>query len=65
MEAQIGEKLNLGWTIGEEVLFSQVLTSRREKCRAITEACVLGFARQNLKNIKAQMTEAGFITDYL
>ena len=41
-----GQTLNIGWTIGEEILFrgenTQGKISRSDTCRAVTEAGVLG-----------------------
>lgn len=51
--AKIGKTLNLGWTVGEEILFkSENNKKRTDICKAATESCVLGIEKHNLSEIK-------------
>ena len=54
--AKKGNTLNIGWTIGEEILFKPEnehgKVTRTDLCRAISDACVLGIEKRNLLNIK-------------
>ena len=38
-------KVSIGWTLGEEVLFSERVKERKETCHAETESCLLGINR--------------------
>jgi hypothetical protein len=42
--------MNIGWTIGEEILFKVggEAVKRKEICRATVESCVLGIEKKNL-----------------
>jgi len=35
-------RVNIGWTVGEEVLFSNSNSVRTENCFSETESCLLG-----------------------
>jgi len=49
----LGNTLNIGWTVGEEILFkSENSKSRNEVCKAVSESCVLGIEKKNLSQIK-------------
>ena len=54
--AKKGNTLNIGWTVGEEILFkgenNEGKVLRSDLCRAISDACVLGIEKRNLLNIK-------------
>jgi len=40
--AKFGEQVGIGWTIGEEILFSKAETAKRcETVRAIGDACLI------------------------
>ena len=50
---QIGTYLNIGWTVGEEILFKNTKKPglkmiRNDNCSAVTESCVLGLEKRNL-----------------
>lgn len=45
---KIGDTLNLGWTVGEEVLFENESRMRQERCIAQDECCLLGVLKKNL-----------------
>ena len=50
---QLGSLLNIGWTVGEEILFKNVKKPgqrilRTDICHAVTESCVLGLEKRNL-----------------
>lgn len=51
-----GLPLNIGWTIGEEILFKpeneQGVSMRSDVCKAYTEAGVLGIEKKNLNLLK-------------
>jgi len=51
---KIGCLLNIGWTVGEEILFGPVKTKKRneEMCKAVTESCLLAVSKDNLAVIK-------------
>jgi len=49
--------MNIGWTLGEEILFkperdenghNQSKNARRETCKASVDSCVLGLEKKNL-----------------
>ena len=54
-----GNVLNIGWTIGEEILFKPDVDNGRPKrtdlCKATTDACVLGIEKKNLTMIKRSL----------
>ena len=53
-EKQLGQILNIGWTVGEEILFrpkendKSVRLRRTDKCTAVAESCVLGIEKKSL-----------------
>jgi CRP-like cAMP-binding protein len=61
--AKKGQTLNIGWTVGEEILFKPEnehgRIQRTDICRASTEACVLGIVKKNLTKIKQTLQEKG------
>jgi hypothetical protein len=49
--------MNIGWTIGEEILFKAGGSGKKsqprvEICKATQESCVLGIEKKNLSIIK-------------
>ena len=59
-----GQTLNLGWTIGEEILFrpdhpSTPSGHRKDTCKAMSEAGVLGIQKENLHLIKNALFDRG------
>lgn len=53
-ERVIGQPLNIGWTIGEEILFKvdSKTIKRKEVCKTYQESCVLGIEKKSLTQIK-------------
>jgi len=60
---KVGSTLNIGWTVGEEILFkpeNEVGRVRRtDTCKAVTDACVLGIEKRSLALIKKTLNERG------
>lgn len=55
---RLGNTINIGWTVGEEILFkSENSKQRKDLCKAATEACVLGIEKKNLSLIKKALGE--------
>ena len=58
-----GQTLNIGWTIGEEILFRPENqfghVERRDTCKALQESGVLGIQKPNLNLIKMALNERG------
>lgn len=51
-DRQVGQALNIGWTVGEEILFKsdkkQTTGQRLERCVSLCESCVLGIEKRSL-----------------
>ena len=62
-DQQVGQILNIGWTVGEEILFkaekSKHTNTRTERCKSVEESCVLGIEKRSLAQIKKQLIEKG------
>ena len=60
-ERVIGKPLNIGWTIGEEILYKveNKTIKRKEICKASVESCVLGVEKKNLTQVKKMLIERG------
>ena len=41
-------KANIGWTLGEEVLYDKQMQIRQESCIAMVESCLLGIQKSKL-----------------
>jgi hypothetical protein len=56
---KLGSLLNLGWTVGEEILFGPVKTKKRneEMCKAVSESCLLAVSKDNLAIIKKTLQD--------
>ena len=54
-----GANLNIGWTIGEEILFKGKKYGRKEICHAAKDSCVLGIEKKNLMQVKKLLYEKG------
>ena len=55
---QILGRVNIGWTIGEELLFEQITKStRQENCFAETECCLLGINKGKLSIVQKELLE--------
>ena len=44
-------RLNLGWTVGEEILFDRSMQIRREHVVAETETCLVAIHKKQLSRI--------------
>lgn len=51
-DSRLGEVLNIGWTVGEEILFDKEAKSRQEKCIGIEETCLVGIERKHFISCK-------------
>jgi hypothetical protein len=56
--------VNIGWTLGEEVLFDRNLQVRQETCYAETESCLLGINKGKLAVLQKTLLEKGNSKDY-
>ena len=65
----IGQPLNIGWTVGEEILFKQDKKAnggmRMEKCKSLCESCVLGIEKRSLAQIKRNLVEKGQAEEFV
>jgi len=57
-------RVNIGWTIGEEILFSIEKTMRSESCYSETESCLLGINKNKLSMLQKELLESGNSKDY-
>ena len=56
--------MNLGWTVGEDILFKGLNKDgskrvRKEACKATIDSCVLGIEKKNLNLVKKLLFERG------
>jgi len=63
-EQELG-RVNIGWTIGEEVLFDRNMQLRNETCYSETESCLLGVNKNKLAVMQKELLEKGNMKDYL
>lgn len=56
--------VSIGWTLGEEVLFTAKPTVREATCYAQTESCLLGMNKQKLAILQKELIESGNSKDY-
>ena len=63
MSTNLGN-VNVGWTLGEEVLFDVNMQTRQETCYAETESCLLGINKNKLAVLQKQLLEKGNAKDY-
>ena len=63
---QLLGRVNIGWTIGEEILFEfdQKSNVRQESCYSETESCLLGINKSKLAMMQKQLLEQGNTKDY-
>jgi hypothetical protein len=54
---KLGETMNIGWTIGEEILFEKGNILRKEKCCALEDSCLIGVERKRLGLCKKTLIE--------
>lgn len=58
-------RVNIGWTIGEELLFdNNKKAMRQETCFAETECCLLGINKGKLSILQKQLLDSGNHKDY-
>ena len=57
-------RVNIGWAIGEEILYSKQMQFRSETCYAETEACLLGINKSKLAILQKQLLDQGNEKDY-
>lgn len=57
-------RVNIGWTIGEEVLFDKNLQIRQEICAATVDSCLLGILKSKLAIIQKSLLDKGNQKDY-
>ena len=68
-EATFGDRVGLGWTIGEEILFSKSEEVKRlETVRAVSDACLVQLKVSDLESMakpnKTQAAGSSFKKDY-
>ena len=68
-QANFGERVSLGWTVGEEIMFSKAEPVKRlETVKAVGNACLLQLKMSDLESMaKPQKTQAAgssFKADY-
>ena len=68
-EANFGERDSLGWTVGEEIMFSKADPIKRlETVRAVGDACLLQLRMSDLESMskpnKTQAAGSSFKPDY-
>jgi len=56
--------VSIGWTLGEEVLFTSKPSVREATCYAKTESCLLGINKQKLAIMQKDLIESGNSKDY-
>jgi hypothetical protein len=57
-------RANIGWTVGEEVLYDKNMQKRLETCVASTESCLLGIQKSKLAIIQKNLLDKGNQKDY-
>ena len=67
---QVGQILNIGWTVGEEILFrpkesDKSKLRRTDRCAAVAESCVLGIEKKSLAQIKRALVERSQGDEYV
>lgn len=56
--------INLGWTLGEEILFDSAQQTRQESVLAYTQSCLLGIPCDQLSALQQKLLEQGDQRDY-
>ncbi len=67
---QVGELINVGWTVGEEVIFKQSADAqgfkvRHETCISLNNSCVLGIHKNKIGKMRKLLAEQDWQQDYL
>ena len=57
-------RVNIGWTLGEEILFDRNLQIRQEMAVAETESCLIGINKAQLAILQKSLLEQGNEKDY-
>ena len=57
-------RVNIGWTLGEEILFDRNLQIRQEMAVAESESCLIGINKAQLAIMQKQLLEQGNEKDY-
>jgi hypothetical protein len=57
-------RVNIGWTVGEEILFDQDLQTRAETCFSETQTCLLGVNRLKLELLQKDLLDRKDKKDY-
>jgi hypothetical protein len=57
-------RVNIGWTLGEEILFDRNLQIRQEMAVAETESCLIGINKNQLSAMQKNLLESGNQKDY-
>ena len=57
-------RVNIGWTLGEEILFTMNKQMRMESCYSETESCLLGINRNKLAILQKDLLESGNTKDF-
>ncbi len=57
-------RVNIGWTLGEEILFDRNLQIRQEMAVAETESCLIGINKAQLAIMQKNLLEGGNEKDY-
>jgi len=56
--------VNIGWTVGEEILFDGSLQVRQEQCFSECETCLLGINKNKLAVMQKELLDKGNTKDY-
>ena len=57
-------RVNIGWTLGEEILFDRNLQIRQEMAITETESCLIGINKSQLAILQKGLLEVGNEKDY-
>ena len=57
-------RINIGWTIGEEILFDGTQQARTETCYSETESCLLGINKNKLAMLQKELLDKNNTKDY-
>lgn len=57
-------KVNIGWTLGEEILFDRTRQTRAEMVFAEDDCCLLGIEREKLGSVQKEMLAEGRTSEY-
>lgn len=63
-QSKVIGKANIGWVLGEEILFDRNLQARSESCVARVDSCVLGIPKTKLAVIQRNLVASKNTKDY-